>query len=336
MIIRGKLWVRYCGQGLFTLLACAGLAFGQTCYTAGDMDESTQSALVSTSKRYFDMAARGDAASLKQNAILSLASDFSGIENAIKENQPDLAGAQGTARPPFLLKNEGNAPLPRAEFLCGVFGPNGQTATSAEFVIPDLAPGDYAVVTLDASGGKKPLSVSFVLQKQGGDWKVGGLYIKNPKIGGHDGKWFADKAAAFKAKGQNRDAWLYYLEARELIVPVPFMYTQMTDKLYDDMQTVKPSDLPSDSPVDLVAGTKTYKLTTVFPLPVGQDLDLVVKYQCADVSDSGKTFQENSTLMKALLAKYPELRDAFDGIVVRAVEASGRDYGSMLAMKDIK
>jgi hypothetical protein len=40
--------------------------------------------------------------------------------------------------------------------------------------------------------------------------------------------------------------------------------------------------------------------------------------------------------MKALLAKYPEFRDGFAGIVVRAVEPSGRDYGSMLPMKDIK
>ena len=40
--------------------------------------------------------------------------------------------------------------------------------------------------------------------------------------------------------------------------------------------------------------------------------------------------------MKAVVAKYPELRDAFAGIVVRAVELSGRDYGSMLPMKDIK
>jgi hypothetical protein len=40
--------------------------------------------------------------------------------------------------------------------------------------------------------------------------------------------------------------------------------------------------------------------------------------------------------MKALLVKYPEFRDAFDGIVARAVEPSGRDYGSLLPMKDIK
>jgi hypothetical protein len=69
---------------------------------------------------------------------------------------------------------------------------------------------------------------------------------------------------------------------------------------------------------------------------VKQDLDLVVKYQSPDVSNTTQTFQDNTAVMTALLVKYPELRDAFDGIVARAVEPSGRDYGSLLPMKDIK
>jgi hypothetical protein len=88
--------------------------------------------------------------------------------------------------------------------------------------------------------------------------------------------------------------------------------------------------------VDLVAGGKTYKLTQIFPLGVGNDLDLVVKYQSADVSNSTQTFQDNMAVIKALVAKHPELRDAFSAVVARAVEPSGKDYGSLLAMKDIK
>jgi hypothetical protein len=41
-------------------------------------------------------------------------------------------------------------------------------------------------------------------------------------------------------------------------------------------------------------------------------------------------------LIKALVAKYPELRDAFAAVVARAVAPNGQDYGSMLAMKDVK
>jgi hypothetical protein len=41
-------------------------------------------------------------------------------------------------------------------------------------------------------------------------------------------------------------------------------------------------------------------------------------------------------VIHALVAKYPELREAFAGVVARAVEPSGRDYGAMLPMKEIK
>jgi hypothetical protein len=279
------------------------------------------------------MAARGDAGALRLNAIPSLATNFSGIEGAVKENEPNLAAAQPAPRPPFLLKAEGDEPAARAEFLCGVFGAQGQTRDSAVFAIPNLPPGNYAIVTLDAVSARGAYTASFVLQQQGRDWKLGGFYVRLTQLAGHDGNWFADRAREFKTKGQNHDAWFYYGEARELLVPVPFMATAVTDKLYDEMQTVKPADLP---PFDLPAGGKTYKVTDLFPVPVAQDFDLVVKYQSADVSDSGRTFQENAAVMKALLTKYPELRVAFAGIVVRAVEPSGRDYGSMLPMKDIK
>jgi hypothetical protein len=101
---------------------------------------------------------------------------------------------------------------------------------------------------------------------------------------------------------------------------------------------VKPADFPLDgNTADLTAaGGKTYKLTAIFPLAVGQDFDLVVKHQSADVSNTGQTFQENMAVMKALVTKFPEVRDAFEGIVARAVEPSGKDYGSLMPMKDIK
>ena len=204
---------------LLLALSCAAAA--QTCFDAADMDAPTKTAMETAARRYFDMAAHGDSAALKQNSMASLASDFSGVEAAVKENQPNFSGAQVTPRPPFLLKAEGDAPLPRAEFLCGVFGRSGQTANSAEFVIPNLMPGNYGMVILDVSAAKGSYTVSFVLQQQAADWKVGGFYVKPSHISGHDAKWFADRARAFEAKGQHRNAWFYYLEARELAVPVP-------------------------------------------------------------------------------------------------------------------
>jgi hypothetical protein len=282
------------------------------------------------------MAARGDTAGMQQSAIPSVGSNFSGIAAAIKDNQPMLQGGQGAVRPPFLLKVEGSAPLERAEFLCGVFGSNGQTANSAIFVIPNLPPGTYAVTTVDVSGTAEPYMVTFVLQQMGADWKLGGFYARDSRAGAHDSQWFIDRAHEFKSKGQTRNAWLYLMEARSLAAPVSFQSTQMTDKLYDEAQAVKPSDLPADGPVNFVAGGKTYQLTQIFLQAAANEIDLVVKYQSPDISNTTQTYQDNIALIKALVQKFPEFREAFGGVVTRAVAPSGQDYGSLLTMSNIK
>jgi hypothetical protein len=312
--------------------------WSQTCFTSDDMDAATRSALQAAGSRYFDMVARGDTAGLKQNSTRDVADHFSGIEETVKENQTNLSGSHATARAPFELKAEGTAPLPKAEFLCGVFDANGQTKNSAEFIIPSLPPGTYGIVIMDAPTQKSGYTVSFVLQQMGTDWKIGGFFLRPTQVAGHDSNWFLERARAFKQKGQTHNAWLYFVQGRDLAMPVPFMYTQMTDKLYDETQSVKPTDFPANgNPADLTAANgKTYKLTTVFPLAVQDNLDLVVKYETASVADSGQTFQENMNVMRAVVTKFPELRDAFDGIVCRAVEPSGKDYGSLMPMKDIK
>jgi hypothetical protein len=310
-------------------------AHGQTCLSSDDMDASTRTALQTVASKYFDLAAKGNVAALRQDAIPSVASDFGGIEAAVKDHQENFAGAQATARPPFLLTAEGKEPLERAEFLCGVFGKSGQTANSAVFVIPNLPPGEYAVVILDVAG-KTPSTLSFVLQKLGTDWKFAGFYARVAQVAGHDGQWFLEHAREFRTKGQSRNAWFYYVQARELLAPVPFMSTLVTDRIYDESQFVRPTDLPAGGNTVDLAAAKTYKLTAAFAVGVGNDLDLVVKYSAPDISNTNQTYQENVTFIHALVAKCPELRDAFTAIIARAVEPSGRDYGTMLAVKDIK
>jgi hypothetical protein len=331
-------FLRSCLLALAAFLWLGTSVAAENCVTSNDMDPATNDAIRSSGQHFFDLLGKGDANSLRQSSIPSLAADFSAIETTVKDNQPALAGAKATPRPAFLLEATGTAPLARAEFFCGVFGSSGQTKDSAIFTLGSLPPGKYAVVILDATGGAKgAFTVSLILQQIGSDWKLGGLYIKSAQTAGHDLDWFLDRARDYKAKGQAHNAWLYYLQARSLVSPLPFMSTAITDKLYDESQKAQPADLPADGkPIDLVAGTTTYKLTDLFPEVVGDDLDLIAKYQVSSVADTNQTYASNVAVMKALVAKYPELRSAFAGIVARAVDPSGRDYGTLLAMKDIK
>ena len=330
-----NLLVSYSALALLAFSASSVLA--ESCATAGDLDDATHTALTAAALRYFDLVAKGDAASLRQSAIPRLAADFSGIEARVKENQAALTASKAVARPPFLLVAEGTAAIPRAEFYCGVFGSKGQTRDSAVFTLNNLPPGKYGVVILDSPSAKGSFTVSLILQQQGSDWKLGGLYIKSGQSAGHDGQWFAGRAREFQAKGQTHNAWLYNLQAISLASPLPFMSTAVTDKLYDDSQKSQPADFPANGKTaDLLVGGVTYKLTALFPEVVGNDLDLIVRYQASDISNSNQTYQNNVAVMRALVAKYPELRDAFASIVVRAVDPSGHDYGTLLAMKEIK
>jgi hypothetical protein len=322
--------------GALGMAALSGAALGQSCLTSDEIDAATKTNLENTGRQYFDWTAKGDTATIRQNAIASLASDFGGVEAAVRDNQANFAGAQAKLRPPFLLQAEGKEPIARAEFLCGVFGKGGQTGSSAVFVIPNLPPGDYGIVIMDVSG-KIPTTLSLVLQKTGADWKLGGYYARPSQVGGHDGAWFRDRARQFKSKGQNHNAWLYFLKARELLVPLPFMSTMETDKLYDESQAVQVGDVPSaENPLDVSAGGKTYRFISIFPVGIENDIDLVAKYQCPSVANTAQTYQENQAAIKALVAKYPEYKDGFTAIIARAVEPSGKDYGTMLAVKDLK
>lgn len=324
------------------LLACsASSVVAENCLTASDLDDATRTALTTAALRDFGLVVKADAAGLRQSAIPSVANDFSGIEAKVKENQSALAGGKAIARPPFLLVADGTDPIPRAEFFCGVFVRNGQTRDSAAFSLNDLAPGKYGVVILDAASSKGSFTVSLILLQQGSEWKLWNLYIKAEQFTGHDSDWFAARAREFQAKGQTHNAWLYYLAARSLVSPLPFMSTAVTDALYDESQKVLPADFPADGkPADLSTGTAagavTYKLTALFPQAVGKDLDLIVKYQAADVSNTQQAYRNNLAVVKALVGKHPELREAFAGVVARAVDPSGRDFGTLVVMKDAK
>lgn len=319
---------------LLLMLAMGTDAFAEDCKMGSDLDAATKSALDNAAQKYYSLAASGNTAELKEDSIPAVAADFSSIESVISERKADF-GTSATVRNTYELDAPGNGPIARAEFFCGIFNSPDRVA----FVIPNLPPGRYGLVIMDAQGGKQPMTVSFVLQQYAsGNWKLGGFYARPSSLAGHDGTWYLDQARTYKSKGQNHNAWLYYLAAWDLNAPVPFMSTDALDKISGEMQAVRPADLPSaEQPLKLTsAGGKTYDVTQLFAVPVSDGLGLVVKFQVPDISNTAQTYQDNVAVMKDLLAKYPEFRDAFSSIVARAVAPSGQDYGTLLTMKDVK
>jgi hypothetical protein len=307
----------------------------QSCSSGSDLDVASKNAINSAATQYLHMSKNGDVAGLRANAIPAITGDFSSIEQAVVTNKPYLAEGSATVTGTYLLDaSQSKRALARADFYCGI--QNGNSPDRVNFSISNLPPGRYAAV-IQTVNGKDPITLTLILQDMGGAWKLAGYYPRLDAIGGHDGEWYLTKARDFKTKGQLHDAWFYYLTAWDLTAPVNFMSTPQLDKIANEMQAARPSDLPGDSaPMSLSANGKVFKVTDLAAVPVDNKLDLRVRYENPAAGDSGVAFKDNMAVIKAIVVKYPELRDAFDAIVARAVDTSGHEYGSLLPMKDIK
>lgn len=332
MNIRKTLLALACGA---MLLVTTSIAVAESCSTSTEMDAATKSGLQQAARTYFQYVTQNNAQGLLTNAIPDIASNAAGVQGVLQEHQANLAGSSATPRNTYLLEAGGTAPLERAEFFCGVFN----SPAKVGFTLTQLPPGRYGLVIMDVTGSRIPYFYSFLLKQDGAMWKIAGLFPRTRQVLGHDAPWFWQQARDYKARGQRFNSWFYYLMAKELAAPLPFMSTTKLDGFYDEVQSSQPNDFPGERPLPLAGfNGKTYNVTQLFIVPNEKDrnLDLVLKYQTNDISNTGQTFLENKEVMKALLARYPELKEPFTNLVARAVAPSGQDFGSMLPIKDVK
>jgi hypothetical protein len=323
------------------LLVFAALFFGmaraQGCQQANEIEPGIRAEIDNAALQYIQFAVHGDVQSLRQASIPLLANQFGSVQQAVTHDR-GLLGDQVTIRREYLLDaSKATTRLASAEFFCGAYGPNGHTPSTAGFAIPSLDPGLYALVLTNVGGGKLPYMATVVLQKLQGQWKLAGYYPKPTEAAGHDAAWYVVQARQFKQSGQIVNAWLYYVLGWDIYCPVDFMSSLQLDKLSGEIQDSRPAGLPVSGPVSLgAANGRSYTLTQMFAAPDDRgELSLVVRYEVPSVANTAQAEQDNITVIKAIVAKYPEVRAAYSCIVARATTPGGQDYGTLLKMTDI-
>jgi hypothetical protein len=300
------------------------------------MDAATRSAIETTARQVYQATASGDFATLRNNAIPALQGNFGGIERAVATNKDAFAGTQPEVYSTYELDATGGAPtLENALFLCGVYN----SPNRLQFSIPNLPAGKYAFVIMDATGPKGPYWLSLVLQQMPGGWKLAGFYPKARRAGDKGPGWFLTQARDYRAKGQMRNAYFYYVAARNLALPVSFMLTRPIEKLDNEAQPIVPKDVPTDSPMTFTSNAaKSYQITDITPVVAQDGVHLILKYKAlGPVSDTRSSFQNNMDLINSFAQKYPEYKDAFSAFEAWAIDPqSGQDYETMLKMSDVK
>jgi hypothetical protein len=314
------------------VLAGAVSVSAQTCQSKDEIAEPTRKAVETAAQQVYDQAARGDVQALQASAIPSLQSNFSGVSGAVTDNKDAFSGAKAQLRNVYLL-DTGSNPGPDGTFYCGIFGASGMSANTAEFDIPGLPVGKYAITIQDFVGNKGPYSLTTIFQDTGG-WKLAGYYVRPGSAVGHDGLWYLQQARDFKSKGQTHNAWFYYITSWDLLAPVTFMNSNMLTKITQESNGIMPKDVPAGGkPVAFSAGGKTYNITEMTIFRNDKNFDLSMKYSVPSTADFNATQADARGLANAMIAKYPELKDGFNNVWVHAIDSGGGDVVGLVKLK---
>src|SRR2546423_6834127 len=318
-------------SSVLILLAATVPAWAQTCQTREEVSDVVKSAIEAAGQQVFDQASRGDANAIRANSIASLQSNFNGIAAALNDNKPAFSGARPQLRSTFLL-DTGTTPSPDGRFYCGVFGSAGLAPNGAEFEIPGLPVGKYAIVIQDFIGSKGPYALTTIFQDTGG-WKLAGFYVRPEAAVGHDGLWYLQRARDYKAKGQNHNAWFYYVKSWDLLAPVTFMDTRLLSRITQESTGVQPKDIPAGSAVSYSANGKSYSITEISVFPTDNTFDLSIKYSVPSTADFNATVADARNLANAYASQYPELKDAFNNVWAHAIDTNGGDLAGLVTLK---
>jgi hypothetical protein len=309
------------GLGATCLLVVALPAFGVSCKTQGTMTEAERAPIVQAARQIALDVQSGRTADLKAATVPAVAASFNSIAQSAAALAPLMTGATITVNAVYKLDASDAKPGDDQEqFFCDA----GDNSSHVTFSIQHLPPGQFAFALVHATGVAKPQQIALLLQSlnPGSPWQLAGFFPKPLSVAGHDGLWYWKQARTYAQKKQMWNAWLYYSTAAYLLQPAGFFSSTNFDKLADEQQAARPTDLPGTTPLTVNGDSTAYKVTSFRTDDALGGLDLVAHYNSTS-SDPVADRAHTIAVMRGLLTLHPELRDAFHGLWVFADAGPG-------------
>ena len=328
------------------LLVGPALNYGraETCTTQSAMSEADRSALAAAARGMAEKVLANDAAGLRTMTIAQYAKDFGAIQSAVSDASPRVKGAMLAVEQVYLLdasdlKRAAEGPASPAIFACTL----NKSINEVDFSIPGLPPGKYGFAIVEAQGIAAPWRLSFLMQQEAGQWRMGGFYPSAVTAAGHDGLWYWTEARRMAKSKEQWNAWLYYQQAETLLNPTNLIQsTTHLDKLRNELSAAAPpaasEGVSAQAPL-VVRGADgaEYHFTSL-----GTDdslakdkVDVTARLKVDQIGDPVAARKRNTDAISALVSAYPELRKGFHGVWMFAEAPGQSPYATELAMSDI-
>lgn len=300
-----------------------------SCTVAPTMTAAVRASLESAASHIGTDVATGNTAAMQASAVPSLASGFGDIAASVKSIAPALSGASITVQNLYELhaadlKSTGDD----VQFFCSA--PNSQLLVTV--TLQQLPPGEYAMAIVHATGVPAPEQFAIIFQNVAAtsalpQWQLAGFLMRPLTLDDHGALWFWEQARSFKAKNAPLSAYLYYQAAAYLARPADLYTSNNFDKLTAEMAATAPKSLPGDSPMILHAATGASFSVNGLSMDTSlKVLDLRVDATVPQLGDPVASRKSAIDLMRAMLAKYPDLGSAFHGFWVYDKTPDGETY----------
>jgi hypothetical protein len=321
----------------------AAVASAEVCTTQSQMTATDRDALAAAGRSLAAKVQANDVSGLQAVTASEYAKDFSGIgavvgSTAAKVKDGTLAVEQVYLLDGTQLKRGADGSLPDEQFFCSL----NKSVAEADFTIPGLAPGRYGFAIVDATDTSSPWRLSFLLRQDQGKWVMAGFYPKPLSAAGHDGLWYWTQARTMTAQKERWNAWLYYQQAENLLVPANFIQSTHLEKLKTEASTAAPPALSEGVSAEAPLVVKGPNGAEYHFTALGVDdslakdkIDIMAHLKIDQIGDPAAARKRNLDAMVALLTAYPEMRKPFHGVWIVADVPGQNPFATEQAMSEI-
>ena len=314
-------------------------AWAVNCTSQGEMQPADRDALIAAGNPIAGAVAAQNFDLLQASLLSSITGDWDSIRGVAQGAAPVLKGGQLQWRNLYLLDASDLKGPADTQFFCT----NADSSMTVTVDLHALPQGKYALLIGDYPGSPLAGQLALILAADsaaGGKWKLGGLFVREGSLEGHDGVWYWTQARALGQKNADQkaagwSAWFSYDTARWLLLPVDFMSTPNLEKLNREQMQLKASPLDS-LPITVSGdGGKSWRVTALHLDTTLHTADLALTYEGTGLTEPAAARAEAILVMSALLKLHPELRESFHGLWAYAETDGKRSYAIELAMHDI-